>query len=162
MSLIGRWGWLAYGLAVTVVVADQAAKAWIVGALHRIAGFSLDVWGPLRLTLVQNTGVSFGLFRGDAPWTRWALAGFSLAVAVFLAVWARRPARPITGLSAGLIMGGAVGNLIDRVRDGSVVDFIDLTRLHFPWVFNVGDSAITVGIALLLAENLLSPRAAPA
>ena len=59
-------------------------------------------------------------------------------------------------------MGGAVGNLIDRVRYGSVVDFIDVTRLHFPWVFNVGDSAITVGILLLLAENLLSPRAAPA
>ncbi len=161
MTRISRYGWLAYGLAVTVVVVDQAAKA-IVGGLHLVSGVSLQLWGPLRLTLVQNTGVSFGLFRGDAPWTRWALAGFSLAVALFLGVWARRAARPITGLSAGLIMGGAVGNLIDRVRDGSVVDFIDVTRLHFPWVFNVGDSAITVGIVLLLAENLLSPRAAPA
>ena len=161
MTRISRCGWLAYGLAVTVVVVDQAAKA-IVGGLHLVPGVSLQLWGPLRLTLVQNTGVSFGLFRGDAPWTRWALAGFSLAVALFLAVWARRAARPITGLSAGLIMGGAVGNLIDRVRDGSVVDFIDVTRLHFPWVFNVGDSAITVGIVLLLAENLLSPRAMPA
>ena len=162
MTRITRWGWLAYGLAVMIVALDQAAKGWIVGGLHLIPGLSLDVWGPLRLTLVRNTGVSFGLFHGDASWTRWALAGFSLAVAVVLAVWARRVARSLTALSVGLIMGGAVGNLIDRVRYGSVVDFIDVTRLHFPWVFNVGDSAITVGILLLLAENLLSPRAAPA
>ena len=155
-------GWLAYGLATAIVSLDQVAKLWIVNGLHLIPGLSLDIWGPLRLTLVQNTGVSFGLFHGDAPWTRWALAGFSLAVAVILAVWGRRAARPLTGLSVGLIMGGAVGNLIDRVRYGSVVDFIDLTRLHFPWVFNVGDSAITMGIVLLLAENLLWPRAASA
>jgi len=162
MTGITRWGALAYGLAIAVVAADQAAKAWVVGGLRLIPGLSVDVWGPLRLTLVQNSGVSFGLFHGDAAWTRWALAGFSLVVAVALAIWARRAERPIAGLSVGLIMGGAVGNLIDRVRFGTVVDFVDVTRLHFPWVFNVADSAITVGIALLLAENLLWPRKAPA
>jgi len=162
MIRVTGWGWLAYGLAIAIVAMDQVAKVWIVGGLHLIPGLSVDIWGPLRLTLVRNTGVSFGLFHGDAPWTRWALAGFSLAVAVVLAMWGRRAARPLTGLSVGLIMGGAVGNLIDRVRYGSVLDFIDVTQLHFPWVFNVGDSAITVGIVLLLAENLLSSRATPA
>ena len=162
MTGITRWGALAYGLAVAVVAADQAAKAWIIGARRLVPGLPVDVWGPLRLTLVQNSGVSFGLFHNDAAWTRWALAGFSLIVAVALAIWARRAERPVIGLSVGLIMGGAVGNLIDRVRFGQVVDFVDVTRLHFPWVFNLADSAITVGIVLLLAENLLSPRKAPA
>ena len=162
MIAITRRGWLAYGLAATIVVLDQTAKAWIFGYLRLIPGVSLDVWGPLRLTLVRNTGVSFGLFHGDTPWTRWALAGFSLAVAVVLAVWVRRSTRSFSALAIGLIMGGALGNLVDRVRFGSVVDFIDVTRLYFPWVFNVGDSAITVGIVLLLAENLLAPRHPPA
>ena len=162
MTRISPWGGLAYGLAIAVVALDQAAKAWIVGGLRLTPGLSLEIWGPLRLTLVENRGVSFGLFQSDAPWTRWALAGFSLAVAGLLAGWARRAERPLTGLCVGLIMGGAVGNLIDRVRSGSVVDFVDVQRLHFPWVFNLADSAITVGVALLLAENLLSPRRAPA
>ena len=162
MIKITRWGGLAYGLAIAVVALDQAVKAWMVGGLRLIPGLSLDVWGPLRLTLVENRGVSFGLFQSDAPWTRWALAGFSLAVAGVLAGWARRAERPLTGFCVGLIMGGAVGNLIDRVRLGSVVDFVDVQSLHFPWVFNLADSAITVGIILLLAENLLSPRPSPA
>jgi len=162
MIKITRWGGLAYGLAIAVVALDQAVKAWMVGGLRLIPGLSLDVWGPLRLTLVENRGVSFGLFQSDAPWTRWALAGFSLAVAGVLAGWARRAERPLTGVCVGLIMGGAVGNLIDRVRLGSVVDFVDVQSLHFPWVFNLADSAITVGIILLLAENLFSPRPSPA
>jgi signal peptidase II len=162
MRRITPWGWLAYGLAIIVIVADQAAKAWILGGLRLLPGLSLAVWGPLRLTLVENRGVSFGLFQGDASWTRWALAGFSLAVAAALAVWARRAERPLTGFCVGLITGGAVGNLIDRVRTGSVVDFVDVQQLYFPWVFNVADSAITVGIVLLLAENLFSQRGAPA
>jgi signal peptidase II len=162
MIAITRRGWLAYGLAAMIVIADQAAKAWIVGDLHLAPGASLDVWGPVRLTLVQNTGVSFGLFHGDAAWTRWALAGFSLAVAVILAAWVRRSTRLLPALALGSIIGGALGNLADRVRFGSVVDFIDVTRLYFPWVFNVGDSAITIGIALLLAESLMARRHAPA
>lgn len=159
---ISRWGALAYGLALAVVAADQAVKAWVIGGLHLVAGLSVDVWGPLRLTLVQNSGVSFGLFHNEAGWMRWALAGFSLIVALALAIWARRAERPVVAFAVGLIMGGAVGNLIDRVRFGQVVDFVDVTRLHFPWVFNLADSAITVGIVLLLVDNLLSPSKATA
>jgi signal peptidase II len=160
MSLVTRSGAFAYGLAAAVVVLDQAVKAWIVGGLHLALGVPVPVWGPLRLTLVENPGVSFGLFQSDAPWTRWVLAAFSLVVAVGLGVWVRRAEKPFTGLALGLIIGGAVGNLVDRVRIGVVEDFVDVTALYFPWVFNVADSAITVGVILLLAESFFTPRRA--
>ncbi|HEY2481079.1 MAG TPA: signal peptidase II [Caulobacteraceae bacterium] len=159
MSLASRAGAFAYALATAVIVLDQAVKAWVLGGLGLAIGAPRPVWGPLRLTLVENPGVSFGLFQSDASWTRWALAAFSLIVAVALGLWARRAERPFTGLALGLIIGGAIGNFIDRVRIGVVVDFVDVTALYFPWVFNVADSAITVGIILLLLEGLLQPRA---
>jgi signal peptidase II len=158
MSPVSRAGALAYGLAVTVVALDQAVKAWVLGGLRLATGIPRPVWGPLRLTLVENPGVSFGLFQSDASWTRWALAAFSLGVAIALAFWARRADKPYTGLALGLVIGGAVGNFVDRVRTGVVVDFVDVTALYFPWVFNVADSAITVGILLLLAEGLFQRR----
>jgi signal peptidase II len=158
MTLASRAGVLAYGLAAAVVALDQAVKAWILGGLRLATGVPRPVWGPLRLTLVENPGVSFGLFQSDASWARWALAAFSLIVAIALAVWARRADRSYTGLALGLIIGGAVGNFIDRVRTGVVVDFVDVTALYFPWVFNVADSAITIGILLLLAEGLFQRR----
>lgn len=158
MRWISRPGAFAYALASVVIVLDQAIKAWILGDLGLAMGAPRPIWGPLRLTLVENPGVSFGLFQSDAAWTRWALAGFSLVVAVALALWARRAEKPFTGLALGLIIGGAIGNFIDRVRTGVVVDFVDVTALYFPWVFNLADSAITVGIVLLLAEGLFQPR----
>jgi signal peptidase II len=160
--MVSRAGVLAYGLAVTIVALDQAVKAWILGGLRLATGVPRPVWGPLRLTLVENPGVSFGLFQSDVSWARWALAAFSLIVAIALGVWARRAEKPYTGLALGLIIGGAVGNFIDRVRTGVVVDFVDVTALYFPWVFNVADSAITVGILLLLAEGLFQRRAGAA
>jgi len=160
MSLVSRAGALAYGLAVAVVVADQAVKSWVVNGLRLALGDPRPVWGPLRLTLVENAGVSFGLFQSDAPWTRWALAAFALAVAAALALWVRRADKTFTGVALGLVIGGALGNFADRVRFGTVVDFVDVTALHFPWVFNLADSAITIGIVLLLAESFLQPKPA--
>ncbi|MEO8811568.1 MAG: signal peptidase II [Caulobacteraceae bacterium] len=153
--------WLAYGVAGAVIGADQLVKRWIVHGLGLALGRSMVLIGPVHLTLVENRGVSFGLFQSDAPWTRWALAAFSGVVAVALAVWARRAEKPLAAVAIGLIVGGATGNLIDRVRFGAVTDFIDVQRLFFPWVFNVADSAITIGIVLLLAESLLAPKTAP-
>ncbi len=167
MTGLVRGGWLSYGLAILVVALDQISKASILGGPHLLAGESANLWGPLRLTLVWNPGVAYGLFRSDAQWPRWALAGFELAVAIALAIWARRAEKPMTALFIGLVMGGAVGNLIDRVRFGAVVDFLDVRRLplplglHFPWIFNLADSAITVGIAVLVIESLTSPAKAP-
>lgn len=154
---------LTFALAVAVIVADQALKAWLLGPFQLAAKGTAPLLGPIQLTLVQNPGVSFGLFRADQDIVRWLLAAFSALVAVVLGVWAMRVNRPLLAAALGLIMGGAVGNLIDRVRWGTVVDFIDVHELMFPWVFNVADSAITIGVVLLLLDSLRQdgrPRAA--
>ncbi|HEY1880477.1 MAG TPA: signal peptidase II [Caulobacteraceae bacterium] len=160
MSLISRSGAVALSLAAAVAAVDQETKSWVLGGLRLFPGESLQVWGPLRLTLVENNGVSFGLFQSDASWTRWALAAFSLSIAIALAIWVRQAQRVYTGLALGLIIGGALGNFLDRVRAGQVIDFLDVRAMHFPWIFNVADSAITVGVILLLAEGLIPARKA--
>ena len=150
----GRW---AFPVAILVALADQASKAWIVG-LNLGLGEGPDFLGPLRFTLVENTGISYGFFQSGAPWTRWLLAGFALAVTIGLGAWARRAERLSVAVSLGLLMGGALGNVADRVMRGAVVDFIDARGLGFPWIFNLADAAITVGIILLLADSLIAPR----
>ena len=155
MKPITRLGWTAYAIAIVTVVLDQLSKAWILATLGAEQGASQPVLGPLYLTLVHNQGMSFGLFRG--PEYRWLLSLFSAVVVVALAVWARKAIRPLMAAGLGLIIGGAIGNnLIDRIHYGYVVDFIDVSRLHFPWVFNVADSAINLGVALLLLDSFLS------
>ena len=156
----------AFTLALAVIVTDQISKFWILGSVFPAAcqpfvatpayytPCSIPVFGPLNLSMVWNQGVSFGLFRGEADWVRWVLVAFSLCVAVALGVWARKVDRPLLGAAIGLIMGGAIGNLIDRVRLGAVADFLDLQALYFPWVFNIADSAITIGVVLLLLDSL--------
>jgi len=157
----------AYAIALAVILADQLIKLWILYGLDLPRLGSVHVFGPFNLTMVWNQGVSFGLFRGEADWVRWALAAFSLVVAIVLGVWARRVDRPLLGLAIGLVMGGAIGNLIDRVRLGAVADFIDFQSLLFPggfefiwgrsifpWVFNVADSAISIGVVLLLIDSV--------
>jgi signal peptidase II len=150
----GRW---PLPVALLVVAADQGAKAWIVGLNLGIGG-GPDVPGPLRITLVENPGISYGLFQDGADWTRWLFTVFALAVTVALGVWARRSERLPVALGLGLIMGGALGNVADRVFRGAVVDFIDARALGFPWIFNLADTAITVGIMLLIADSLMAPR----
>lgn len=158
MTAFPRRAWVAYALAVLVIVLDQASKHWLLADLRLAPGASWPVWGPLRFTLVANNGISFGFFQSQAPWTRWALAAFSLAVTIGLGVWAKRSEKAFTALTLGLIMGGAVGNMIDRITRGSVVDFVDVQALYFPWIFNLADSAISVGITLLLIESLFTPN----
>ena len=147
-------GPMAYAICLAVILADQLIKLWILYVFQLPVLQSVQVAGPFHLTMVWNQGVSFGLFRGEAEWVRWALAAFSLGVAGFLAVWARRVDRPLLGAAIGLVMGGAIGNLIDRVRFGMVADFIDFKALGFPWVFNLADSAISVGVVLLLLDSV--------
>ena len=158
MSRISRLGWLAYATALVVIAADQLSKAWILGPFDLPARGAVDVLPILRLTMVWNRGVSFGLLNGHGDVGRWALVAFETAVAIALAVWARRNERPILALALGLVMGGALGNVIDRARFGAVADFIDVTALHFPWVFNLADSAINVGVALLLWDALTTAK----
>jgi signal peptidase II len=157
-NTVSRKHWAAYLVAVTTIVLDQISKYWILNVFRLPAKGSVLVGGPFSLSMVWNRGVSFGLLRAEVDLARWALVGFSLIVAAFLAVWARKIERPLLALSVGLIMGGAVGNAIDRARFGAVADFLDFKALYFPWVFNVADSAITVGVILLLLDSVLSER----
>lgn len=156
MNKITRLGWTAYAVAAATLVLDQISKLWILGVLGREQGSSLHVFGPLYVTMVHNYGMSFGLLR-DSEWGRWLLIGFSVLVVVGLSFWVRKAKKPMPAIGVGMIIGAAIGNnLIDRVLYGYVVDFIDVSRLHFPWVFNVADSGINIGVALLLIDSFLS------
>jgi signal peptidase II len=154
MRQISKLGWIAFLMAGAVVVADQAVKYWILDILRLAEGQSVPFLGPIALTHIWNPGVSFGFLQSSHDLMRWVLTLFSVVVAIFLAGWVRRTERPLFAVAVGLVMGGAVGNAIDRVRLGQVADFIDATRLYFPWIFNVADSAISVGICLLLIDML--------
>jgi len=158
---VTRFGWAAYVLAAIVIAVDQAVKYWVLTVLRLQDVGTRPVIGPLHFTLVANPGVSFGFLRADKDIARWALVVFSLLVAALIVYWARRGHRTLQALGYGLIAGGAVGNAIDRARFGAVVDFIDVQRLgFFPWVFNVADSAITVGVIALLLDSLRREHAA--
>lgn len=159
---VTRLGVFAYALAAAWIVLDQISKYWILNVYDLPARGVSPVLPPIfNLSMVWNRGVSFGLLKAQVGLARWGLAAFSLVVAIALAVWARRIVRPLPAVALGLIMGGAVGNLIDRVRIGAVADFLDFSGLYFPWVFNVADSGITVGVILLLLDSLLAPKAGP-
>jgi signal peptidase II len=151
---VSKLGLYAYALAALVVVLDQVSKLWVLNGLHLADRGQIPVLPIFRLTMVMNQGVSFGLLRADGPLSRWLLVAAALAVVVGLIVWVRRADRPLFAAALGLIIGGALGNnLIDRARIGEVVDFLDFSGLYFPWVFNVADSAITVGVVLLLLDS---------
>ncbi|MFB7880219.1 signal peptidase II [Brevundimonas diminuta] len=162
---ISRLALGAYLIALAVIVLDQLTKAWVLSAIgvehitHIPDGFRIAEVAPpvFNLTYVLNTGVSFGLFGGGAG--RWILSVFSVVVAGLLAWWATRADRRLLIAAIGLVMGGAVGNVIDRIRFGGVVDFLDFSGTGlFPWIFNIADSGITVGIALLILDSFLSER----
>ncbi|MFM8820312.1 MAG: signal peptidase II [Phenylobacterium sp.] len=154
-------GRLGFALAAVLVAADQASKAWVLYGLDLPLRLSVPVLGPLRFTMVWNEGVSFGFLQARHDLVRWGLTAFALAVALVMAAWLRRTDRRLLALGLGLIIGGAVGNAIDRARFGAVVDFIDVSALgFFPWVFNLADSAINVGVALMLWDSFRSERKA--
>jgi len=148
--------WLLWVLAAGVFVFDRLAKKWVLGALAM--EHTKDVLGDfLRFTYVRNPGVAFGLFAGHGLSLGW-LSLIALGAVLWLAV--RTPVRawPRT-VALGLILGGALGNLYDRLRWGSVVDFIDVgLGSHRFWTFNVADSAITVGVVVWAAYLLFGPH----
>lgn len=142
-----RRAWcLAAGVCALVVAADQIVKAIVEAQL--VIGEHVDVLGPIGLTLSHNAGVAFGLAGGGGG----ALILVTIvALAVVGALFAREPTRPGLWLAAGLLAGGALGNLIDRLRAGAVTDYIDIGS----WPnFNLADVAITVGVALLAISFL--------
>lgn len=153
MSASARAWSLAGALAALVLVADQIAKAAVEARL--VPGEEVDVLGPLGLTLSHNRGVAFGLAGGaGAPLV--VLTVVALGVVAYL--FARNPTRPGMWVATGLLAGGAIGNLVDRVRAGEVTDFVDLS----PWpAFNLADVAITVGVLALVLLYLRDAEREP-
>ncbi len=152
------WRWLPLSLAV--IVLDQASKTWM---LHHFFLFErLRLLPVLDIILTYNTGAAFSMLADAAGWQRWVFVALALGVSVTLTVWLRRLAVATHGLIAcalALIIGGALGNMIDRLRLGHVIDFIHAHwGAHYFPAFNVADSAITVGAGLLLLDAWLETR----
>lgn len=147
----------AYALALVVFLVDQLVKYWIIAGVGLQARGSIPVLPVFSLTWVENRGVSMGMLTADTEVGRWLLVGLTGLIAAVVAVWIRRERHWPEAMALGLVLGGALGNIVDRIRFGYVVDFI---HLHAgPWsfyVFNVADAAITLGVALLLVRALFS------
>jgi len=150
--------WLA--LAVLVILLDQLTKLLIVGQYP--LGWSQPVTSFFNLVRVHNTGAAFSFLASASGWQRWFFTGLG-AVAAVLIVWMLRshPGQKLFGFALSLILGGAIGNVIDRLMYGHVVDFLDVhwAGWHFP-AFNLADSAITVGAGCLLLDEFLRVRRA--
>lgn len=153
MSLPRPASW--YGLAALVAVLDQASKAWVLSvfAPHE----RLEVLPFFNLVLVFNPGASFSFLADAGGWQRWFFIVLALGISAWLVVLLRRHAREnlmATGLA--LVLGGAGGNVIDRLRFGAVVDFLDFHVAGWHWpAFNVADTAITSGVMLLLWQQII-------
>lgn len=146
---------VALALIAVVIVADQISKAWLYDYLVRSGRQAIVVLPFFNLVTVWNHGVSFGMFNSGSGATSWAFVGLALAIVAALAVWVIRAERMLPAVALGLVIGGAIGNVIDRVRLGAVFDFLDVHAAGWHWpAFNVADSAITIGVALLLLDSL--------
>lgn len=148
------------GLGVVVLAADQASKYAVLHQLGLTDGHMLVLLPVLNFVLVWNHGVTFGMFNGLGAWGIVILAAVALAVVTALGVWLWNTERLVTTLAIGAIAGGAIGNVLDRLRYGAVVDFIQAHIGAYSWyVFNVGDAAIVCGVGVLMAESLLRGNA---
>jgi signal peptidase II len=164
------WGPLTrFGLAVAVLAAaiDQASKLWLLFVLD-LGGRGIVTLTPfLDLVLTWNTGISYGLFRQEGPLGQWALLALKAIAVILLWIWLSRAASRLTALSLGLIIGGAIGNAIDRFAYGAVADFalfhLTTATFSFKWyVFNLADVAIVAGVVGLLYETVMGDGAAKA
>jgi signal peptidase II len=156
------WGPLTrFGLVVTLVTAaiDQALKLWLLFVVDLGQRGIVTLTPFLDLVLTWNTGISYGLFRQEGPLGQWALLALKLIAVVLLWIWLSRATTRLTALSLGLIVGGAIGNAIDRFAYGAVADFVlfhvSTASFSFDWyVFNLADVAIVAGVIGLLWETL--------
>ena len=154
----GALGWL--WLSALIVVADQLTKGYIVASFELYD--RVQVWPMFGITRLHNTGAAFSFLASAGGWQRWFFVTIAVAVTVLVSVWLKRMPRAGHGwlaASLALIVGGAIGNVIDRLFRGHVVDFLSVhwDRWFFP-AFNVADAAITVGAVILLIDSLFDGR----
>lgn len=156
----GPWSRIGFGFALVTLVADQLHKWWML-EIYRIQekGRVAVTWF-LDLVFVKNTGISYSLFDQDSFTGQLLLAGFAVVASTVLWIWMSRAAmNGLMAASIGLIIGGAIGNAIDRVVLGGVADFFSLHAFGFYWyVFNIADMAIVAGVIGLLYDSLIASR----
>lgn len=165
---------IALGFILDIIILDQLSKwaitehilrpetggepvglmDWIMSAPERVGFVSIPVIPHFNLTMVWNEGVSFGLMNGMGIWP---LIGLALAISAFFIVWILKSSTWFEAMALATVVGGAVGNVIDRLRFGGVADFLDVYAYGYHWPsFNVADAAITIGVAMLLYHGLFS------
>jgi signal peptidase II len=159
-----KTGPFGFIIAALVFALDQLMKSVVTGPLNlnRI-GDQLVLLPIFNFTYTENQGISLGLLNATNPVGRWLLVALTAGIAIAVAVWITREKNRVEQLALGMVLGGALGNILDRVRFGYVVDFADL---HFgtfrPFlVFNVGDAAISIGVVILLLRAFVSRKDRP-
>jgi signal peptidase II len=153
--------------ALVALVLDQASKLWLLFVFELGRRGAVKVTPFFDLVLAWNTGISYGLFQQDGPIGAAVLLGFKVIAVIALAIWMARSKTRLATIGLGLIIGGAIGNAIDRAAYGAVVDF---ALFHIQWsgktlnwyVFNIADAAIVVGVAALLYDSFRGPDAVKA
>ena len=152
---------LGFLIALVVFAIDQFTKWWVTGPLGvSNVGDQLVLLPFFQFTYTENNGISLGLFNATTEIGRWMLVGVTSAIAIAVAFWMGREKNRIDQVALGMVLGGALGNILDRTRHGFVVDFADL---HFgEWrpflIFSVGDAAISIAVVILLLRAFLSRK----
>ncbi len=155
----GRW--IGLGLAGLVLMVDQATKWWVINVIMNPPQV-IPVTPFFNLVMGWNRGISFGLMNRESALSDWILPLVAVIIVAVLSVWLWRNDRIVVAVAIGLVIGGALGNVIDRLRFGAVADFLDFhaAGIHWP-AFNVADTGITVGAVMLVLESLFARRESP-
>lgn len=145
---------IGFALAGGVFVLDQLSKWWILNDIMQIPTV-IRLTSFFNIVLAWNSGISFGMFDSGSTMGAWVLVGIAVVIIIFLTIWLMRGESMISVVAIGLIIGGAAGNVVDRIRFGAVADFLDfhIGSSHWP-AFNVADAAITMGAVALILEAL--------
>ncbi|WP_288409362.1 signal peptidase II [uncultured Sphingomonas sp.] len=152
---------MAIVVALLVLIVDQFVKYWVTGPMGiDYPGAEMNLLPVFTLRFVQNFGVSLGLLQAGSETARWALVAMTAIIATGVAVWIRRETQKPELIGLGLVLGGALGNIVDRVRFGYVVDYADFHIFGYsPFlVFNIADAAISIGVVILLVRALFTPK----
>ena len=147
----------------SILTLDQITKYLVVFYMNLIERGQMSVWpGFIHFHMAWNSGINFGLFSNNGLAARWILIVIALGICGVVTYWMRRETRSIALISAGMVIGGALGNVVDRILHGSVVDFLNITccGLHNPFAFNVADIAIFAGLLglMLFASDAKKPN----
>lgn len=148
-----------FAISAVVLIVDQITKIWVSNSMTLYESISIIPF--FQFTYVHNLGAAFSFLSDQGGWQRWLFIALSAGASVFISVWLIRLPKQFTlqALGLALVLGGAVGNLVDRVLYGYVIDFLDVYYRQWHWpAFNIADSAITVGVLLLLVESFRQPE----